>query len=82
MNLDQQLHLPPCARCGHPNDWHRHDDMTAAGEAGHGSHGASPDGDPYVGCPFRCVGYDVWSSEPPPLAPCTCPNYQPPRIAA
>lgn len=75
MNLDQTVKLPPCVRCGHPNAWHRHDDYADAGENGHGSHGTNLDEDPYTGCPFRCLGFDVWSDGPPPPDACDCPDY-------
>jgi hypothetical protein len=74
-DLDQPTTAPPCGRCGHPNAWHRHDDMVAAGEQGHGPHGMGHGGNPYAGCPFRCVGHDVWTPGPPPAYPCQCPDY-------
>lgn len=66
---------PPCERCGHPDSWHRHDDYAEANQGGHGAHGQ----DPYAGCPFRCVGYDVTVDGPAPVDPCTCPDYVEPR---
>lgn len=51
-----------CARCGHPQDWHRHDD------ADH--HDPS---DP--ACPFRCIGYDCEADGPPHDGSCDCPDY-------
>lgn len=73
--LDQPLPFRPCARCEHPNHWHRHDDTAGDGQDGHGNHSTSVLDDPYDGCPFRCVGYDVWEPGPPPADPCTCPDY-------
>lgn len=45
----------PCQRegCGHPRDWHRHNDAD--------DHDIT---DP--ACPFRCIGYDCMASGPPP----------------
>lgn len=58
-----------CARCGHPADWHRHDDAD--------SHAATdPD------CPFRCLGYDCEKPGFPAGTPethCGCPNYVKPE---
>ena len=53
---------PNCARCGHPQDWHRHDDADTH----------SPD-DP--NCPFRCIGYDCMAPGPPLKDACDCPDY-------
>lgn len=55
--------LPPCARCGHPADWHRLDD----------SLNVSPT-DPAA--EFRCIGHDC--TAPGPLTPCdvACPDYE------
>jgi hypothetical protein len=54
-----------CARCGHPADWHRHDDEADS----------TPPDDP--ACPFRCLGYDCDGEGPPPPGgrSCECPNY-------
>lgn len=60
------VHLPPCDRCGHPADWHRHDEADA--------HDIT---DP--ACPFRCIGYDCEATGPPPAADaCDCPDYRAP----
>lgn len=66
-----------CARpgCGHPPDWHRHDDSATPGEAGHLLHCAPADLPGDSSCPFRCVGYDVTVDGSPPADPCTCPDY-------
>jgi hypothetical protein len=61
---------PPCARCHHSPDWHRHDD----------SDNVSPV-DPR--CTFRCLGYDC--TTPGPVPPggraCDCPDYVQPGHA-
>lgn len=50
-------------KCGHPQDWHRHDDE-------------KDDHDPTdPECPFRCLGYDCEVGGPPPKHPCTCPDF-------
>jgi hypothetical protein len=56
--------LPPCARCQHSPDWHRHDDS---------DNHAPTDPD----CPFRCIGYDCEAPGPVPEGgrACDCPDY-------
>jgi hypothetical protein len=53
-----------CARCNHPQDWHRLDD----------SKNVSPT-DPKA--EFRCIGYDCEKPglPPPALLICTCPDF-------
>lgn len=54
-----------CARpgCGHPADWHRHDDADD-----------TPPTDP--DCPFRCLGYDVErDGYPSGGRACDCPDF-------
>jgi hypothetical protein len=67
MNTEPRA-LPTCARCGHPSDWHRHDDTDNV-----------PPTDP--NCTFRCIGYDC--TAPGPVPPggraCACPDYETPR---
>jgi hypothetical protein len=67
-----------CARCGHRNDWHRHDDSSPPLVNGHNSHGADTTGEE-ANCPCRCIGYDcrIDYSDPPEL-PCNCPDFVPP----
>lgn len=42
--------LPPCRRCKHSADWHRHDDV--------GCHTTHPQPCEPNTAPFRCLGYD------------------------
>jgi hypothetical protein len=64
---------PTCARCGHPQDWHRHDDTAPPNEDGHNSHGMDVDDDQE--CPYRCIGYDCEAPGSPPADPCGCPGF-------
>ena len=57
-----------CARCSHPQDWHRHDDADP-----------TPPTDP--GCKFRCIGYDCMAHGPMPANPCDCPDWLEPKDA-
>ena len=52
-----------CSNCGHPQDWHRHDDAD----------NVSPT-DP--NCRFRCIGYDCEVGGPLPRHPCGCPDWK------
>jgi hypothetical protein len=60
------MSLPDCARCGHPADWHRHDDVADE----------HPATDPE--CPFRCLGYDCEAEGFTP-GHCDCPDYLEPK---
>lgn len=51
-----------CARCNHPQDWHRHDDTDNI-----------PPTDP--NCKFRCIGYDCEVGGKPPANPCDCLDF-------
>jgi hypothetical protein len=51
-----------CQRCGHPQDWHRHDDADNV-----------PATDP--NCKFRCIGYDCEVAGPPVKNGCSCPDF-------
>lgn len=62
MELSEQLRNRKCARCGHPSDWHRHDDADN-----------TPPTDP--NCKFRCIGYDCEVGGVPPKNPCACPDF-------
>jgi hypothetical protein len=55
--------LGPCFRCGHPPDWHRHDDAD----------NVPPTNLPM--CKFRCLGYDCEAPGPLVLNGCDCPDY-------
>jgi len=57
-----------CGRCGHPPDWHRHDDVNDEHSP------TDPD------CPFRCLGYDCEAPGPVPDGgrACDCPDYENP----
>lgn len=59
---------PNCTRCGHPQDWHRHDDADNV-----------PPTDP--NCKFRCIGYDCEVGGRPPANPCACPDFEEPSHA-
>lgn len=50
-----------CARCGHPDDWHRHDDLACPSEHPQpcAPAGCSSLTHPTHDSPFRCLGYDV-----------------------
>lgn len=61
-----------CARCGHPADWHRHDDSDN-----------TPPTSP--SCKFRCLGYDCMAPGFPDPDPrfeygraCDCPDFEEP----
>jgi len=59
-----------CARCGHPSDWHRHDDHHCL--SGH-SQPCSPGT-----APFRCIGYDCMKDGEhggTPETRCGCPDF-------
>ncbi len=52
-----------CARCGHPDHWHRHDDANSD----------HPDV-----APFRCIGYDCDKpgfAAGTPESRCGCPDF-------
>jgi hypothetical protein len=58
-----------CARCGHPSDWHRHDDEACSTHP----QPCTPDA-----APFRCLGYDCDASGYPggtPETRCGCPAF-------
>lgn len=64
-----------CVRCGHPDHWHRHDDVSCAS-----SH-LQPCGPETA--PFRCLGYDCDGSgfvHGTPESRCGCSSFQPPAI--
>lgn len=68
--MTKEHELADCRRCGHPADWHRHDD-----EACHKKH-AQPC-DPST-APFRCLGYDCERGGPirgTPESRCGCTDY-------
>jgi len=48
-----------CGRCGHPQSWHRHDDVDPTPVTDHT-------------CPFRCLGYDCELPGRPPLGNRVC----------
>lgn len=70
-----------CARCGHPADWHRHDDQACLSKhpqpcsllgTWDAQHGAPL-------APFRCLGYDCEAPGPvrgTPETRCGCPDFQ------
>ena len=64
-----------CARCGHPDHWHRHDDADCATKH---AQPCSPET-----APFRCLGYDCdgggFTPGGTPASRCGCPSFQPPR---
>lgn len=58
-----------CQRCGHPADWHRHDDEKCSTHP----QPCSPET-----APFRCLGYDCMALGFPagtPESRCGCPDY-------
>ena len=58
------MKLPDCKRCGHPAEWHSHDDTVDN----------TPPTDP--NCPFRCMGYDcIRPGYPEGGRACDCPSY-------
>ncbi len=60
-----------CERCGHPQDWHRHDDEACGPKH---PQPCSPDN-----APFRCLGYDCERSHNypggTPETRCGCPDF-------
>lgn len=57
-----RMNKASCCRCGHPQDWHRHDDADS-----------TPPTAP--NCKFRCMGYDCMKPGLPPKTPCGCPDF-------
>lgn len=62
MKTEASMNTKPCGNCGHPQDWHRHDDADNV-----------PPTDP--ACKFRCIGYDCEVAGRPPVNPCACPDF-------
>lgn len=69
-----------CTRCGHPSDWHRHDDVACL--TTHPQPCSLPGtldaqrGAPLA--PFRCLGYDCmapWFPLGTPETRCGCPEF-------
>ena len=58
-----------CARCSHPADWHRHDDVTC-----HRTHAQPCE---THSAPFRCLGYDCMAPGLPRTGQqgCPCPDF-------
>lgn len=69
-----------CKRCGHPQDWHRHDDEKCllAHPQPCAPEGCSSAQHPTHDAPYRCIGYDC---EGPgfvggtPETRCGCPDF-------
>ena len=62
--------LLPCQRCGHPADWHRHDDVACSTK--------HPQPCWPENAIFRCLGYDCEAGGHPggtPESRCGCPDY-------
>lgn len=62
--------MATCARCGHPDHWHRHDDKACISTH---PQPCAPDV-----APFRCLGYDCdgprfWAGTPE--TRCGCPHF-------
>lgn len=64
--LSDELRARRCVRCGHPSDWHRHDDEACLQEH---PQPCTPDV-----APFRCLGYDCEAGGPP-RCRCDCPTW-------
>lgn len=67
-----------CARCGHPDHWHRHDDGACLSTHPQPCAPAGCGPGPIHGAPFRCLGYDVDGSGYPggtPESRCGCQDY-------
>lgn len=61
--MSRHVTVQLCARCRHPQDWHRFDDSQNI-----------PTTSPQA--KFRCIGYDCELPGPPPRSnPCDCPNW-------
>src|ERR1051326_1627735 len=60
----ERVDMEHCARCNHPQSWHRHDDADN-----------TPPDDP--ACKFRCLGYDCMAAGKPPPGgrACDCPDF-------
>lgn len=76
--LTQKGHeMAVCARCKHPDHWHRHDDEACLST--HPQPCAPPGCGPAMHpSPFRCLGYDVDSAgfrAGTPDSRCGCPNF-------
>lgn len=59
-----------CARCGHPDHWHRHDDEACS---------THPQPCYPETAPFRCIGYDCMAAgfrAGTPETRCGCPDFQ------
>lgn len=59
-----------CARCGHPDHWHSHDDVAC--------HAKHPQPCEPSTAPFRCLGYDCDAPGFPagtPESRCGCPAF-------
>lgn len=79
-SLETPKRLEKCANCGHPADWHRHDDEGCLSK--HPQPCSLPgtldaqQGAPLA--PFRCLGYDCERPGYPAGTPdtrCGCPDY-------
>lgn len=56
-----------CQRCGHPSDWHRHDDTAC--------NSTHPQPCDPSTAPFRCLGYDCMAPGRHREDECDCPTF-------
>jgi hypothetical protein len=68
-DLKARAVIEQCKRCGHPSDWHSHDDAKCS---------THPQPCYPETAPFRCLGYDCMQDGSPAGTPetrCGCPDF-------